>query len=425
MRDWDAELQEILADPLFADVHPARHRSTADERLKKSFLEILEFIEGNSRIPSENGNMEEAALARTLKSIRENERKRGFCLQFDDSGILALSDEELAAHADHPCLPQTQEEELEDIFKDPLFADVSAETGSIFDLPDYMKDHLKERAEADSIAKRIECKNFADYREGFELIHTKLRDGRARLTRFKEAHLSQGQYFVLGNLLLYLDHINKDAERRDSRGRADERTRCIFENGTENDVYQQTLAKSLYTEGYTVQDFSEIESDTLQKAFNVTGRDVATGHIYVLRSLSEDPEIKNIKDLHKIGFTRQTVEQRIANAANESTYLFAPVEIVASWEIFNVKASTFEDIIHRLFDNVQLQVDAGLARPKEWYVVPFEIIDQAVHHIIEGHPIAYDHTLRQLILLEESPKPASVPEAKSSSLLRRIFRKKK
>ncbi len=425
MRDWDAELQEIFANPIFDDVHPARHRSTADERLKKSFMDVLEFIEGNSRLPSEDGDMEEATLARALKSIREDERKRRFCLQFDDCGILEMSDEEFAAHAEHPCTPKTPEEELEDIFNNPLFADVSAESGSIFDLPDYMKDHIKERAEADSIAKRTECKNFADYREGFEIVHAKLRDGRARLIRFKEAHLAEGQYFVLGNVLLFLDHINKDAARRDSRGRADDRTRCIFENGTENDVYQQTLAKSLYTDGYTVQDFSEIESDTLLKAFNVTDRDVATGYIYVLSSLSEDPEIKNIKDLYKIGFTRQTVEQRIANAANESTYLFAPVKIVASWKVFNVKASTFEDIIHRLFGNVQLQVDAGLARPREWYVVPFEIIDQAVHHIIEGHPIAYDHTLRQLILLAEPQKstPASVP--KSNGFLRRIFKKKK
>ena len=425
MRDWDAELQEILADPMFDDVRPPRHRSTADERLRASFLEVLEFIEGNSRFPSEDGDMEEATLARTLKSIQENEKKRQFCLQYDDLGILARPEDKDAPNATEKAAPKTPEEELDDILNDPLFDDVTTDTSSIFDLPDYMQRIMKERAEADSIAKRTECKNFADYREGFEIIHQKLNDGSARLIRFKEAHLAEGAYFVLGNMLVYLDHINKDAERRDSRGRADDRTRCIFENGTENDVYQQTLVKSLYTEGYTVVDYSEIESDHLEKAFNVTDKDVATGYIYVLSSLSDNPEIKSIENLYKIGFTRQTVEQRIANAANESTYLFAPVKIVASWKVFNVKASAFEDVIHRLFNNVQLQVDTGIAKPQEWFVVPFEIIEQAVKYIIEGKPIAYDHNIQKLIMLKEPEKPQPIEEPKPKGFFGRFFNKKK
>ena len=184
MRDWDAELQEILADPMFDDVRPPRHRSTADERLRASFLEVLEFIEGNSRFPSEDGDMEEATLARTLKSIQENEKKRQFCLQYDDLGILARPEDKDAPNATEKAAPKTPEEELDDILNDPLFDDVTSDTSSIFDLPDYMQRIMKERAEADSIAKRTECKNFADYREGFEIIHQKLNDGRARLIRF-------------------------------------------------------------------------------------------------------------------------------------------------------------------------------------------------------------------------------------------------
>lgn len=425
MRDWDAELQEILADPFFDDVHPARRRSTADERLRASFLEVLEFIEGNNRFPSEDGGMEEATLARTLKSILENEKKRQFCLQFDDMGILARPEDKDTPHTTEPDAPMTPEEELDDILNDPLFDDVSADAGSIFDLPDYMQKILKERNEADSIAKRKECEDFADYKEGFEIIHQKLDDGRARLIRFKEAHIAEGRYFVLGNMLLYLAHVNEEVVRRDSRGRADDRTRCIFENGTENDVYQQTLVKSLYTEGYTVVDYTDEDEDHLNKAFNVTDKDVATGYIYVLSSLSENPEIKSIENLYKIGFTRQTVEQRIANAANESTYLFAPVKIVASWKVYNVKASAFEDVIHRLFHNVQLQVDTGIAKPQEWFVVPFEIIEQAVHYIIDGKPIAYDHNIQKLIMLEEPKRPEPTPEPKPQGFLHKLFRKKK
>ena len=301
-----------------------------------------------------------------------------------------------------------------------MFDDVTAEGSDIFDIPDYMKKKMQERAEAESIAKRTECKDFADFEEGFQLIHKKLDDGRCRLIRFKEAHLEEGRYFVLGNMLLYLAHINKDAERRDSRGRADDRTRCIFENGTENNVYQQTLAKSLYTEGYTVADYGETDPDYLAKHFTPGENDVISGWIYILRSLSTDPEIAGIKDLYKIGFTRQTVEQRIADAANESTYLFAGVQIVKTYQVANIKASTFENLIHKLFDAAQLQVNAGIAKPKEWYIVPFPVIDQAIHYIIEGKPIAYDKTIQELILLEE-PKEQEKPEG----FIHRLFHKKK
>jgi len=387
MIDWDAELKGILSDPYFDDVKPLRSHATSNDRLVNSFLEVLEFVESTGREPSEKGDIEEQKLYRTLRSIRNDEAKRLACLPSDDAGLLSVKSKEELAHDD-----------LTDIFNDPLFADVTPVDQSIFEIPEYMKKRQLERAEAESIAKRTECKDFADFEEGFQIIHKKLDDGLCRLTRFKEAHLTEGRYFVIGNQLLFLARINKDAQRRDARGRADERTRCIFENGTETNVYQQTLAKSLYTDGYTIVDYSDEDPDYLSRHFTPGANDVVSGWIYVLRSLSTDPDIAGLKDLYKIGFTRQTVEQRVANAKNESTYLFADVKIIKTYKVANIKASTFEELIHRLFGASQLQVDAGTAKPKEWFIVPFPIIDKAIHYIIEGVPIAYDQALQELIL---------------------------
>lgn len=387
MIDWDAELKGILSDPYFDDVKPLRSHATSNDRLVNSFLEVLEFVESTGREPSEKGDIEEQKLYRTLRSIRNDEAKRLACLPSDDAGLLSVKSKEELAHDD-----------LTDIFNDPLFADVTPVDQSIFEIPEYMKKRQLERAEAESIAKRTECKDFADFEEGFQIIHKKLDDGLCRLTRFKEAHLTEGRYFVIGNQLLFLARINKDAQRRDARGRADERTRCIFENGTETNVYQQTLAKSLYTDGYTIIDYSDEDPDYLSRHFTPGANDVVSGWIYVLRSLSTDPDIAGLKDLYKIGFTRQTVEQRVANAKNESTYLFADVKIIKTYKVANIKASTFEELIHRLFGASQLQVDAGTAKPKEWFIVPFPIIDKAIHYIIEGVPIAYDQALQELIL---------------------------
>ena len=169
----------------------------------------------------------------------------------------------------------------------------------------------------------------------------------------------------------------------------------------ESGIYMQTLCKNLYHAGYTVQDISDVEENYLKKKFSINDNDVESGMIYVLRSLSKDPEIASIQNLYKIGFTTTPLEARIANAKNEPTYLCADVNVVATWRVYNVKSSTFEALIHKLFDAVQLQITVDGKQPKEWFVVPFPVIEQAVTYIVNGKPIAYDKDIEQLIVLNE------------------------
>ncbi len=110
-----------------------------------------------------------------------------------------------------------------------------------------------------------------------------------------------------------------------------ERLRCIFENGTESSMYRQSLAIRLSDEDGQIVVQTEVPE--------ILTEDKVSGYIYVLRSRSEDPQIAVIKDLHKIGFTRDSVELRIKNAEKSPTYLMAPVDIVASYRTYNLKAS--------------------------------------------------------------------------------------
>ena len=52
-----------------------------------------------------------------------------------------------------------------------------------------------------------------------------------------------------------------------------------------------------------------------------------------------------------------------------------------------------------LFAPVQLQVTVDGHRPKEWFIVPFKVIEEAIKFIIARKPIAYDADIRQIILL--------------------------
>lgn len=111
------------------------------------------------------------------------------------------------------------------------------------------------------------------------------------------------------------------------------------------------------------------------------------GWIYVLKSKSIDPKISSIKDLFKIGFSTVPVNERIKNAKNEATYLFADVKKIASYNCYNRNADKLEQILHRFFASSCLNVDLFDERgqritPREWFIVPLEIIEEAIQLIL-------------------------------------------
>lgn len=279
-----------------------------------------------------------------------------------------------------------------------MFSDIEAGTDlGIFDIPQYMRDRLNARKEAEYVGSRRPCEDFEKHADGFKEIHQGLKSGKYRLVKFSKRHLQVGRYFVEEGIIGYLVAFEDEGTNR--HGDRDGRTRVIFENGSEADIKFQTIAKNLSVTGYSVQNCSDMTTEELEQHFTLNDNDVESGTIYVLRSKSTRPEIAAIKDLYKIGFTVTSVESRIANAKNEPTYLCADVEVVATWKVYNVKSSTFEALIHKLFAAVQLQVLIDGHKPKEWFVVPLNIIEEAITAIISGKPIEYNPQLQQLIYL--------------------------
>ncbi len=401
MINWDEELEKIFADPLLADVTTPQKRVTSSDRLIAGFQRIVEFAETHNRLPQKCDDSEERALYNRLQGILKDPKKVERCRPYDTSGILNETDNHIVSEPSlaYESVPLTEEQQLADIFNDPLLADDNQTDHGLFDLPDYMQQRLKERQKADYIAQRVTCEDFNRYEAGFKEVHAGLKSGKYRLIKFKEAHVAQGRYFIEDGMLVYIAAMDRIEKNR--HGKRNSRTRCIYENATESGIYMQTLCKSLYHSGYTVQDVSDVEDNYLAKKFSINANDVESGMIYVLRSLSKDPEIASIHNLYKIGFTTTPLETRIANARNEPTYLCADVKTVATWRVYNVKSSTFEALIHKLFDCVQLQVTIDGKKPGEWFVVPLTAIEQAVAYIINGKPVAYDKNIEQIIVLNE------------------------
>ena len=395
MINWDKELEKIFNDPLLADVTAPRKRTTSSDRLVAGFQEILAFYETNGRLPEDNQT--EASLYHKWLGILKSEKKIERCRPFDDLGI--LPNHELIVEEPQPEYNRhelTEEEQLDAILNDPLLADIEDGVDlGLFDVPEYMRQRLEARKEAEYVGKRRPCEDFDKYIDGFKEIHQGLKSGKYRLSKFSIKHLNTGRYFVEDGMIGYLVGIEND--KVDQYGTRDGRTRIIYENGSESDIKFKTLTKNLSVTGYSVIDCSDITPEEFEKYFTPNANDVESGTIYVLRSKSTRPEIASIKDLYKIGFTVSSVESRIANAKNEPTYLCSDVEVIATWKVYNVKSSTFEALIHKLFAGVQLQVTVDGHRPKEWFIVPFKVIEEAVNAIILGKPIEYNPKFQQLI----------------------------
>ena len=263
------------------------------------------------------------------------------------------------------------DKELEDILNDPLL-EMTEKERSLFEIPEDMKKVIeKKRSKADYVAQRKPCEDFYKYQPLFEKVHEDLRKGIRSLVKLsKTENIEAGQYFIIDGQMLYLDYLDTETKWKDNVRGKNGRTRCIYENETESDILLQTLRKNVMENGYAI---TEPQEETHKKFFqesDIKSTDKVTGYIYVLRSLSNNPSIKELNNLYKIGFSTTSVEERIANAEKEPTYLMAPVEIIETYKIVNMNSHIFETIIHQLFNAVNLQIsvtdnNGDTHKPKE------------------------------------------------------------
>lgn len=286
------------------------------------------------------------------------------------------------------------EKELESLFSDPLL-NVSYQEAKLFDIPSDMKKVMDaRRIQPDHYAQTKRCDEFEMFKPLFDKVQLELKEGKRSLLRIsKTASVEAGHFYVVDGMLVYLAEITD--KRTASNGTKDARTRTIYENGTESDILLQTLRKNVTSGGYGVTEPQE-NIDHLFADTQIEQEDKTTGFVYVLRSLSPATEIAGVKNLYKIGFTTNRVEERIANAVHEPTYLMAPVQIVETAEIVNMNSHIFESLVHQVFNAVQFQVkvfdDEGIEHvPSEWYVAPLEIIELVIKKVADGSITRYSY----------------------------------
>ena len=262
----------------------------------------------------------------------------------------------------------------------------------------YLKNIPKEIAKTDFIARRKSCPNFEEYEEIFKKCQQDLKYGIRTLEKFNEKQIEEGQMFVLNGVLVYVAKLYSIKKNKNNKD--DGRTHLIFENGTESNMLFRSLGKGLFLNGKHVTNTVE---EKMKKFNNIQEEDKPTGYIYILQSRSKDERIKSIRNLYKIGYCETTVKDRIKNAANEPTYLMAPVKIVAEFKTYNMNTQKFEDLLHRFLGQCQVSIDiydnnGSRHTAREWFQVPYEIIEQAVKLIITGEVVNYRYDREEKVI---------------------------
>jgi hypothetical protein len=385
-----AELEE------FAQPETKGGRSAREERIIAGFEEIQRFVEKNGHAPrhGEDGDIFERLYAVRLDRLRSLEECRSLLTQLDHQGLLTGA-------------PMASGPSADSMDEDEMLAELEGAAGSseITNLR-----HVRtsaEKREAEEIASREKCVDFERFKPLFLQVQADLESGR-RITRpfvkdagFLKADIQAGQFFVLGGQTAYVAEVGEPIKA--PNGETDARLRVIYSNGTESDLLLRSLQRALYKDE-AGRRITEPSAGPLFDDQTGDG-DQASGTIYVLRSKSDHPLVAaNREILHKIGVTGGSVERRIANARLDPTYLMADVEIVATYELYNINRSKLETLIHKVFGAARLDVEikdrfGQPIVPKEWFLVPLFAVDEAVGRIkdgtITGH--AYDPKTAQLV----------------------------
>ena len=391
------ELAEELAE--FAPEDKKGGRPPREERIIAGFEEIQRFVDKNGRTPQhgEDRDIFERLYAVRLDRLRAFSECRAVLAPLDRQGLLTGVQ----------VVPEPAA-----IDEDELLAELEGDTagGDITELR-HVRANAEKRA-AEEIAHRKKCEEFEAFKPLFQRVKRELDAGERMIVpvqdvdAVKAAAIQKGDFFIVEGQLAYVADIGEEFTTKYDR--KDSRLRVIYDNGTENDVLQRSLQRALHRDP-AARFVTSLEVGPLF-ADELAEDDLTSGTIYVLQSKSDNPVVAaNRNVLHKIGVTGGKIEARLANASLDSTFLLANVEVVATYQLYNINRVKLENVIHRVFGPAQLDIEIKdrfgyPVRPREWFLVPLFVIDEAVERIKDGSITDYVY----------DPKAARLVNAKTS-----------
>lgn len=378
----DPDLDELAAE--LSDFAPAEKtggRPPREERVIAGFEDIQRFYEQHARAPQhgEDRDIFERLYAVRLDRLRALPECRALLAPLDYQGLLGG-----AAVVEEPSSTYSVDE---------LAAELSG-AGNAGDIT--VLRHVRTSADkraAEEIAQRKSCDDFDAFKPLFEQVQRELKEGTRethavhKLDELKLTEIQQGEFFIVEGQLAYIAEVGEAI--RTKYERHDSRLRVIYDNGTESDVLQRSFQRALYRDEAA----RLVTNPSAGPLFDdkTSDDDQQSGTIYVLRSKSDLPAVAAHREvLHKIGVTGQSkVAARVADAKNDPTFLLADVEVIATYDLYNINRVKLENLLHRVFApaRVDIEIKDRFGKPvvpREWFLVPLFVVNEAVERIRDG-----------------------------------------
>lgn len=389
----EIDLDELRSE-LSSYAKPAKGgaSSAKEQRIIAGFEEIERFVAEHDRLPQhgEDRDIFERLYAVRLDRIRASAECRAVLKERDPRGLLASApigrgssrlceepagDQASAAVADLPS-------------DDELLSALRGDDAEDHDIAELR--HVRSREEiraAEEVAKRNACEDFDVFRSLFERVQHELSSGQRQTFKYKDyANVQKGDLFILDGQKVIVADMGE--EFVSEYGRPDRRLRVVYDNGTESDLLLRSLQRALNKDKVSRR-ITEPDHGPLFSGEEAAD-DTPSGHIYVLRSLSDHPFIAaNRHVIHKIGVTGGDVKKRISGTKLDPTFLLSEVEIVATYKLANLDGKRLERLLHRFLAPGRLDLElkdrfGSAVEPQEWFLAPLPVIDEAIGKLIDG-----------------------------------------
>lgn len=358
------------------ELEKPKQYSPLEARLIAGFEDILKFVEEHGHAPrhGEDRDIFERLYAVRLDQLRKNEQAISLLKVMDTEGLL---------HKQTPSVDPEVDDET-------LLAELGAndEVASVDITKLRNVSPVKHRRAAEEVANREVCRDFETFEPLFEQLRKDLELGiRKTVADTTQDDFAVGRFFIIRGQIAYVAEKGDDFKAT-GKNIFDARLRVIFDNGTESALLMRSLQRSFNDPKNNARAISEPDSGPLFGDQNEQENE--TGTIYVLRSLSDLPEVAPWKDtILKIGVTGGEVKRRIANAKNESTYLLGEVEIVDEYKLYNINRVKLEGMLKRIFADARLSLTikdrfGNPVKVTEWFLVTRDGVSQAVQLIQSG-----------------------------------------
>lgn len=390
----EPDLDELRAElDEFAQPEKKGGRSPREERIIAGFEEIQRFVEEHGRVPlhGEDRDIFERLYAVRLDRLRAVEECHSLLVPLDHHGLLTVAEGIATAP-------------VESMDEDELLAELEGAAGGrdITELR-HVRTSADKRA-AEEIANREKCEDFERFKPLFVQIQKEIESGIRQTRPFElKAEIRPGSWFIVAGQKAYVADMEEMFSN--AQGRTDARLRVIFDNGTESNLLLRSLQRALHKDEAGRRITDPVAGPLF--AGESAESDQASGTIYVARSKSDHPAVAAHRDvLHKIGVTGGDVARRVANAKLDPTFLMADAEIVATYELYNISRTKLENLIHRIFDSARMDIEikdrfGQPVIPREWFLVPLFVVDEAVDRIKDGTITGYRYDPKTASLRRE------------------------